>query len=68
MQIRDIPKWGIQDLYTKFPKFDSTDAEHVPNLVNDKHVAVNVQQYSLLHGYAIPAQHFLPRDAMLARY
>jgi len=32
----------------------TTDAEYVANLVS-QYVVVNVQQCSLLHGYAIPA-------------
>jgi len=44
----------------KLPKFDlTTDAECVAISVNVKYVVVNVQQCSLLHGYAIPAsRHF----------
>jgi len=45
---------------SKLPKLDlTTDAEYVANLVTREYVVVNGQQYSLLHGYVIPAQrHF----------
>jgi len=48
---------GYKGIYIrKLPKLDlTTDAEYVANLVNVKYVVVNVQQCSLLHGYAIPA-------------
>ena len=37
-------------------KLDLTaDAEYVANLVICQYVVVNVQQCSLLHGYAVPA-------------
>jgi len=47
---------GIKGFRAILPKLDlTTDAEYVANLVQCQYVFVDVQQCSLLHGYAIPA-------------
>ena len=55
---RTTTRTGIKGVIPqkRMPKLDlSGDEEYVANLVNVNGVVINVQQCSLLHGYAIPA-------------